>query len=214
VLCTGVLRMTAAAVPWSEVAAKLRPFVARRVDPVEVDDVVQDVLLRLHRGLGGLNDEQRFFGWMYTIARNAIAEHRRHRAPTPIGHAPDLAADDADDDHVAATALSACLSSFVARLPTPYREAITLVELEGMTINDAAVAMHISVSGMKSRVQRGRAQLREMLEDCCAIAVDARGKVTEVVPRPRSFCCSPIAAVKEQEPADHDQQAAQHTLGR
>ncbi len=46
----------------------------------------------------------------------------------------------------------------------------------------------ISVSGMKSRVQRGRAQLRPLFEDCCLIAVDARGKVTGYEPHPRPRC--------------------------
>ena len=185
-LRAGVLRMTEAAVPWSQVAARLKPFVARRVDAADVDDVLQDVLLRMHRGLGDLAEEERFTGWMYTIARNAIADHGRSRARHPVA-APDeqLAADDEkDDDRTAARLLAQCLTVFVARLPSPYREAVTLVELEGLTTREAAEAMGISVSGMKSRVQRGRAQLREMLERCCAIAVDARGKVTEVVPRP------------------------------
>jgi RNA polymerase sigma-70 factor (ECF subfamily) len=186
------------AVPWGEVAAKLRPFVARRVDAPDVEDVLQDVLLRMHSGLRGLDDEQRFFGWMYAIARNAITEHERHRFPTPLGEPPDLAADNEDDDLVGATALAACLSTFVARLPSPYREAITLVELEAMTMRDAAEAMHVSVSGMKSRVQRGRARLRTMLEECCAIAVDVRGHVTEVVPRERECCGSPVSLVKIQ----------------
>lgn len=42
----------------------------------------------------------------------------------------------------------------------------------------------ISVSGMKSRVQRGRQQLRGLLEDCCSIALDARGRVVSCEPRP------------------------------
>jgi len=200
VLPAGLLRMTDAAVPWSEVAAKLRPFVARRVDAADVDDVLQDVLLRMHRGLDGLNDAERFFSWMYAIARNAISEHGRRRVPTPIGEPSEVATEDTEDDLGAATALAACLASFVTRLPTPYREAITLVELEGMAISDAAQAMRISVSGMKSRVQRGRAQLREMLEDCCAIAVDVRGRVTDVVPRERELCCSPASIARRMRP--------------
>lgn len=190
-LRAGLLRMTEAAVPWREVAAKLRPFVARRVTATEVDDVLQDVLLRMHRSLDDLADEQRFTGWMYQVARSAIAEHARTRARHPIAEPPDLAAEDSDDDRVAATALAACLTVFVARLPSPHREAVTLVELEGRTIRAAAELAGISVSAMKSRVQRGRAQLREMLEDCCAIALDVRGKVTDVVPRQREACCAP-----------------------
>ncbi|HEY5936213.1 MAG TPA: sigma factor-like helix-turn-helix DNA-binding protein, partial [Kofleriaceae bacterium] len=88
-----------------------------------------------------------------------------------------------DDTH----ALAGCLASFVALLPSPYREAVTLVELEGLTAREAAAMVGISTSGMKSRVQRGRAELRRRFEECCRIAVDARNKVIEVTPR--TPCC-------------------------
>jgi RNA polymerase sigma-70 factor (ECF subfamily) len=93
-----------------------------------------------------------------------------------------------DDDREAATALAGCVSLFVAQLPSPYREAITLVELEGKTAKEAAEMVGISVSGMKSRVQRGRAQLRELFDRCCEIALDARGKPTDFTPRMQRSC--------------------------
>jgi RNA polymerase sigma-70 factor (ECF subfamily) len=91
--------------------------------------------------------------------------------------------DDVDGDREVARALAGCVAVFVARLPSPYREAVTLVELEGLTAKDAAALVGISVSGMKSRVQRGRAQLRQLFEACCDIAVDARGKPVDAIPR-------------------------------
>lgn len=185
--------MTVSAVPWSDVAERLRPFVARRVPPSEIDDVVQDVLVHMHRGLPGVREDHRLTAWMFQIARNAITDAGRKRARTPVGDAVEPEAITAqasadDDDRQAALALSGCVSVFVAQLPSPYREAITLVELEGKTAKDAAERVGISVSGMKSRVQRGRAQLRELLESCCEIAVDARGKVTDFTPRPQPSC--------------------------
>jgi RNA polymerase sigma-70 factor (ECF subfamily) len=183
--------MTASAVPWADVATRLRPFVAHRVPANDIDDVVQDVLVRMHRGLSDLRDGDRFAAWMFQIARNAIADSGRKTARGPISE-PNL--DDApappttDDDRDAATALAGCVSLFVACLPSPYREAITLVELEGRTAKEAAEMVGISVSGMKSRVQRGRAQLRDLFERCCEIAVDARGKPTEFTPRLRPPC--------------------------
>jgi DNA-directed RNA polymerase specialized sigma24 family protein len=45
---------------WEDVAARLRPFLSRRVSPGEVDDVMQDVLLRIYRALPALRDENRF----------------------------------------------------------------------------------------------------------------------------------------------------------
>jgi len=186
VLRSVVLPVNAGAVPWSEVAARLRPFVARRVDAGDVDDVMQDVLARTQRGLAGLRDEARLSAWLLQVARSAIADHGRVRARHPIvdpAAAPEPIAPDDDDDRVAFQALVGCVAAFVARLPSPYREAITLVELEGLSVAAAADIAGVSVSGMKSRVQRGRARLRALFEACCEIALDARGKVTDVTPR-------------------------------
>lgn len=179
--------MTTPGVPWSDVAARLRPFVAQRVPACDVDDVVQDVLVRVHRGLPDLRDGERFTAWMFQVARNAIVDAGRKRRLDRVDDedldatpAPDH---DAGDDHDAVAALARCVSLFVAALPAPYREAVTLVELEGKTAKEAAELLGISPSGMKSRVQRGRARLRELFEQCCEIAVDVRGRPIGYTPR-------------------------------
>lgn len=191
-----------AAVPWADVRERLQPFVAARVAPADVDDVLQDVLLRMHRGLPALADDARFDAWLYQVARSAIAEAHRARARHPLaaGDGADAAvpADAADrpadlgwtaaaapgdDDRRVARLLAACLAPHVARLPSPYREAVTLVELEGLTVRAAAAMQGVTEAAMKSRVQRGRARLRADLEACCRIELDARGKVTDVAPR-------------------------------
>jgi RNA polymerase sigma-70 factor (ECF subfamily) len=191
VLPARLLPMTTSAVPWTDVAERLRPFVAHRVPSSEIDDVVQDVLVRMHRGLPDLRDDDRFSAWMFQVARNAIADSTRKRVHAPQGGSEldeTPAPPTSDDDREAATALAGCVSLFVAQLPSPYREAITLVELEGRTAKEAAEMVGISVSGMKSRVQRGRAQLRELFERCCEIAVDVRGKPTDFTPRCEPSC--------------------------
>ena len=172
--------MSCAPVPWVEVSDRLRPYLARRVPATDVEDVLQDVFVRMQRGLAGLRDDQRFTAWLYQVARSAIADHGRARArhPLAVREAPDAPAAEPDDDRGAARELSGCVAMFVARLPSPYREAVTLVELEGLTAREAAALAGVSVSGMKSRVQRGRARLRELFEECCEIGLDARGKVT------------------------------------
>ena len=176
--------------PWQDVAARLRPFIARRVSPTEIDDVMQDVFVRMQRGLPTLRDEERFTSWLFQIARSSVADHMRSRARHPIADdiADERAAESDDDDREAARSLSSCVSMFVAQLPSPYREAITLVELEGRTTKEAAEMVGISVSGMKSRVQRGRTQLRELFDRCCEIALDARGKPTDFTPRAQPSC--------------------------
>lgn len=184
---------------WGELEARLRPFVARRVRGADVDDVLQDVFLRMHRGLPGLRDDQRFGPWVYQIARSAILDHRRSLARHPSAGGEVLREEpseepETDDDRAAEQMLAANVAPFIALLPSPYREALTLTELEGVSQREAAAMMGVSVSAMKSRVQRGRARLRELLEDCCAIALDVRGRVVECEPRAASACrCEPAS---------------------
>lgn len=184
---------------WRDLEATLRPFIARRVRvAADVDDVLQDVFLRMQRGLANLRDEERFGPWAYQVARSAIADHLRTvaRHPTSDGAAPaDLPAraPTDDDDGAIEREVARYVTPFVALLPSPYREALTLTELEGLTQREAAVLLGLSLSGMKSRVQRGRLLLRRALEDCCHIALDVRGRVIGCEPRPDgrlpASCC-------------------------
>lgn len=172
---------------WREVEARLRPYVARRVaSPADVDDVIQETFVRMHRGLASLAEGERFGAWVYRIAANAIADHLRVRARHPLASkAPpdgsELRQDEPPESLEAE--LAECVAMFVARLPSPYREAVTLTELEGLTQKDAAEMLGVSISGMKSRVQRGRERIRHMFEECCEISVDCRGHVTDCTPR-------------------------------
>jgi RNA polymerase sigma-70 factor (ECF subfamily) len=183
---------------WRELEARLRPYVARRVpSPADVDDVLQEVFVRMQRGLGDLRDGERFGGWVYRIAAHAIADSARARArhPLPV-QAPDAAtaaltepAPEDDDAEGFESALGQCAALFVARLPSPYREAVTLTDLEGVSQKEAAEMLGVSVSGMKSRVQRGREKIRAMFEECCEISLDCRGHVVQCEPRARVGAC-------------------------
>jgi len=161
---------------WNELAAQLRPFLLRRVSPSDVDDVLQDVFLRVQRALSELRDEERFTAWLFRIARSSVAEHCRARARHPL--TPPIETDGAEvvDD---APVLACCVAAFVARLPALYCEALTLVELEERSMQDAADRVGISATAMKSRAQRGRAQLRALFEECCDLSVDTRGRVID-----------------------------------
>ena len=176
---------------WDEVQNSLRAFIAKRVaDEASVEDLSQEVFLRVQRGLGGLKDTSRLLPWIYQIARHAIIDYYRARdrqPERPVGLASDL-----ETLHPASLPLesskgagqlrrelAACLRPMIERLSEDYRQAVTLVDLEGLAQHEAAARLGLSVSGMKSRVQRGRRQLREMLEACCVIALDRRRGVAD-----------------------------------
>lgn len=183
---------------WAEFAPPLRGFLARRVPPgVDADDLVQDVFLRVIRHAGSLRSTDRPEAWLFQIARNALrdalrARLRRDGRNDAIESDHDLAAEpDPAAERVAEAELAPCLTSMVNRLPEPYRTAITLTTVHGISQAEAARQLGISNSGMKSRVQRGRDRLRDMLVQCCSIAVDVRGGVSDFHLRSAGACDPP-----------------------
>ena len=180
---------------WDAFAPPLRAFLARRVPAgVEADDLLQDVFLRVVKHLDSLRSTERPEAWLFQIARNALRDSLRARQRKD-GRTDPLEIDlPAEVDTAAAPEaeeeLAPCLTPMIARLPEPYRTAIELTSVQGLTQAEAARQIGISLSGMKSRVQRGREQLRQMLVRCCEINVDVRGGVSDFHPRSADACRS------------------------
>ena len=175
---------------WRELEVKLRPYIARRLPAeIEPNDVLQDVFIRLHGGEESLRDEDSFGGWVYRIAQRCIADHlRAHvKKQVTLTALPDTGGTIEPELQVAeedlTPELAQCVAIFVARLPAPYRAAITLTELQCVTQKSAAEMLNVPLSTLKSRVSRGREKIRRMFEECCVISVDSRGRVTECVAR-------------------------------
>ena len=184
---------------WHELHDRLLGFISRRRRPEDAEDILQEVMLRIHRHGGDLEEVDRVTSWVYRITSNAIADHYRRpaRRELPSGEATDIPepvatappADRAEPDTAEVRAeLSGCLRPFTARLPESYREAIELTEFQGISQVEAAGRLGLSVSGMKTRVQRGRGQLKDLLLDCCHIELDSRGGVADY--RSRRWSCT------------------------
>jgi RNA polymerase sigma-70 factor (ECF subfamily) len=190
--------LAASDLPWPELDGNLRAFIARRVhNQSDVDDLVQRVLLQIVKGLGSLRDAGRLHAWVYRTARNVIVDYYRaagSRREYAAGDALDLEAAEAaelaplDDDGAALRELASCLAPMLSQLSPAYQEAIRMVDLEGTPQQEAAERAGVSVSGMKSRVQRGRQQRRDVLEACCRIDLDRRGGVAAYAARHPSAC--------------------------
>ena len=164
---------------WREVIAQLRAYVRRRIaDPDRAEDLVGDIVLRIHQNLGSVDDQERLAHWVSRVARNAVIDEYRRAArsreqlldtttETAIGP-------DADDASSVLDELSRCLRPLLAGLPAEQRRAVEMVDLDGMPQAAAARREGVSLSGMKSRVQRGRRRLAELLGQCCTLTLDAR----------------------------------------
>ncbi len=195
---------------WQLMHDGLRIFIAKRVtDQGHADDILQEVFVRVHRQIDSVKDPERLVSWVYQITRNAIIDHYRkpgRQREIPAGlsselevlrESPVISGMIHDGDGAEPRAeLACCLRPMIEQLSQDYRDAIILVELDGLTQHAAAEQMGISLSGMKSRVQRGRKQLKQMLDDCCLIELDRRGGVVDYDTRAAGCdCCSDLVSV-------------------
>ena len=174
---------------WEPFLGGLRAFVARRVPRQDSDDVTQEVLLRLYQGQSSLRQPTRAEAWIYGIARRTIADYYRRRpaleAAGSDGH--DLPAEATGTrgfatfagDHDPHEEVLSWLRPMVDELPDLYREALLAADFEGKTQRQIAEELGMSLSGVKSRVQRARALLGENLHRCCEVALGDDGRVVD-----------------------------------
>lgn len=186
---------------WSELHEALLSYIGRRVaTPHDAEDVLQDVFLRIHAHLHAVKNTESITAWIYRIARNAITDYHRKRAAAARalrsvaenGDVPAEAAHsglaEADVTREAGEEFSRCVEPLLNQVPEPYRQAVALTDLEGITQKDAARRLGLSVSGMKARVQRGRGKLKEALLDCCSVELDRRGGLVDYERRRDAGC--------------------------
>jgi RNA polymerase sigma-70 factor (ECF subfamily) len=187
---------------WVEFGAGLRTFVRRRVaDPHQAEDLVSEIVVRVHRHLDTLDDQERLTAWVFRIARNAIKDYykssgRRREVldPEPEPTLSESGADEWVDDQEAVLAeLAVCLRPLLAELPEDHRRALELTDLGGLSQAEAAELEHVSLSGMKSRVQRGRRQFAALVKQCCDVTTDTRGELTDFRSRGDGCGCPPRA---------------------
>lgn len=175
---------------WANLSADLRRFIRRRVaDDHTADDLLQETFVRVHQRLPSLQDTERLAAWVYRIARNVIHDHYRAAGATvPLADA------DPPEEEGGPLAGALCraglwLNEMIAALPDDYREAIQLAEIDGLSQQVVADRLGLSLSGAKSRIQRGRAMLRAALDGCCRFEFDARGNLTDYDPKPDRTVC-------------------------
>ena len=130
---------------WQELTRALRSYVGRRVtNPEDRDDLVQDILLRIHRSLASLKGRTSPGPWIYGIAHNAVVDHwrkRGRRVSVPLDEAEinlDELPNETDDGDLLQQTIAAYLADMVSRLDSPYRETLTLTELQDVKYADAA----------------------------------------------------------------------------
>jgi RNA polymerase sigma-70 factor (ECF subfamily) len=168
---------------------KLYAFIRSKVKDTETaSDLLQETFLKAQLNLSGLKDQTKLESWLYQIARNMISDFFR-KQKNFSGPLPEVAEEPADENinqH-----FTACLSSFIHRLPQKYKEAVRMADLENMNQGELAKKLNISYSGAKSRIQRGRALLKSYMLQCCDIVSDKYGNIISEEVKSSCKTCNP-----------------------
>jgi len=140
-------------------------------DPRDVEEAVQDAFVQAWRNLGRFRAEAALFTWLYRIGVNAaIARTRRkmHQMADldslPSEGAAHVSPEVRPEAVAEAHDLRARILAALAELPFEHREAVVLRDVVGLTNEEVAAALDLSVPAAKSRIHRGRLELRELLE--------------------------------------------------
>ncbi|MDX9801858.1 MAG: RNA polymerase sigma factor SigZ [Spirochaetia bacterium] len=161
---------------WNEYHAKLGAFINSKVSEDAAEDLLQDVFVKIHTRIDTLKESIRLESWLYQITRNTIIDH--YRLKQPEYELSDWSEQNRSGELEAVRKeLSLCLEPMIKELPAIYREAVQLSELENKTQREIAEMNNISLSGAKSRVQRGRAILKNMLQNCCQIEINQNNQL-------------------------------------
>lgn len=164
---------------WREFSERLRQFVRSRVkSSADIDDVLQTVFLRIHESFDQLRHVDRLESWMFQITRNAVTDYfRKGRSAAEPHQSSEIEVSASGSEDNLNREIASCVSALIDHLPKDQRRAVTLYELDGVSQKKIAEMESISLSGAKSRIQRGRRNLEAMLHECCRFQLDSRGNV-------------------------------------
>lgn len=174
---------------WQDLRGRLVAFVsARSSSRQDAEDIVQDVFLRMHLALDQGAAIEKLDAFMFRVARNALVDRYRRAGAREGWLSEQPGGEDNLELELLRESLAECIAPFLDRLPEPYAQALRWVDRDGLTQPEAAARAGISISGMKSRVQRARVKLLDLLENCCRFEIDGRGRVIGYEARQRCIC--------------------------
>ncbi|MGS2738656.1 RNA polymerase sigma factor SigZ [Sinomicrobium sp. M5D2P17] len=158
---------------WERFSGEIKGYIRNRIDnPETAKDLLQEVFARVHLHLDDLEDEGKLKSWIYTIARNAVTDHYRKNRAEVLFPEDGISVEPEEGEEMTE---KDCLLPLIDKLPEKYREALLLSEIQGKKQAEVAGILKISVSGAKSRIQRGRKLLQYGYMDCCDYKLNEHG---------------------------------------
>lgn len=159
---------------WQQYRSKLHAFLNSKVsNSADVEDLLQEILLKSHTKLATLKDQDKLKPWLYQLANHTVIDFYRKRGRSVNDE--DLWYFDGEEDQQ--HPLSGCILPFIQALPEDSAQLLLAIDIEGHSQKEYAERHNMTYSTLKSRVQRARGQLRGLFDNCCQFELDRNGNV-------------------------------------
>lgn len=174
---------------WNQFSTDLRSFIFSKVkNDHDTDDILQNAFLKIHDNINQLKDSSKVKSWIYQVTRNLVNDYFREKGKIPLK--AELSGNSAA--FYSGRFMDKAISDMIEmmdELSPEYCEALCMTEIEGISQKDYAERTGLSYSGAKSRIQRAREALKNMLLQCCHYQFDKYGTVYNI--EPWCCCCCP-----------------------
>jgi len=173
---------------WKSLRDRIRVYFVRRVSSRErAEDLLQETLLRIVKQTKPIGTIGNIEAWAIRIARNVLVDdlRRRKEVPADVSNVAEIESESSENLN---SEVGQWLIGYLEELPNDLAEAVRLADLEGVSQKEAAEKIGISYSGFKSRVQRGRAMIKDLIQKCCRLELDTRGNVVDYTSRDCEKC--------------------------
>jgi RNA polymerase sigma-70 factor (ECF subfamily) len=150
---------------WNEFSDSLTRFIYSRVKNHEItQDLLQEVFIKIHLNIDKIKKRERLKSWVFTITNNVIIDYFKKQT---IKQSQLLEKFESEDANTSEHPAEDCILPLIHNLPPTYKEAMLLSEVKGLKQAKVAEILQISLSGAKSRIQRGRNLVKQGFIDCC-----------------------------------------------
>lgn len=161
---------------WEDLYEGLENFIRRKIQDDELaKDILHDVFIKVHQHIHTLKDPLKITSWVYQITRNIMIDHKRHQK-----NFNELTEDlilplESTEDPIYHS-LHHCLMAKIALLPLKYREIIILNSFKDYSQVQISLHLNLPYSSVKTRIQRGRHQLRKAILACSNVSKNEKGE--------------------------------------
>lgn len=153
---------------------ELLSFIKKRLkDSGESEEVLNQILMKVYQHCEKLPDIQNTRAWLYQITRNAIYDYFKEKQRRQYLDETVELREETDDS--IAQSLEPLIPAMIRMLPEAYGIPLQMSDLEGIPQKEIAEKLGLSLSGAKSRIQRGREKLKALFFECCHLELDQRG---------------------------------------